>query len=85
MICVHCDFDFDARGTRKKLAGGKINECADCVEELGTETALTGRWAGCPYLHLKVMRHERIIEPHGITTSACTKVRAQHCLALIPQ
>ena len=45
MICVHCDFDFDARGTRKKLAGGKINECADCVEELGTETAINN--LGC--------------------------------------
>ena len=40
MICVHCDFKFDPRGTRKILAGGKINECADCVEELGTETAV---------------------------------------------
>ena len=45
MICVHCDCDFDARGTRKKLAGGKINECADCVEELGTETAV--KYLGC--------------------------------------
>ena len=45
MICVHCDFDFDPRGTRKILAGGKINECADCVEELGTETAV--KYLGC--------------------------------------
>ena len=45
MICVHCDYDFDPRGTRKILAGGKINECADCVEELGTETAV--KYLGC--------------------------------------
>ena len=45
MICVHCDCDFDSRGTRKKLAGGKINEFADCVEELGTETAV--KYLGC--------------------------------------
>ena len=37
MICVHCDYEFDPKGTLKQLAGGKINECASCVEELGTE------------------------------------------------
>ena len=45
MICVHCDCDFDPRGTLKRMAGGKINECADCVEELGTETAV--KYLGC--------------------------------------
>ena len=38
--CVHCDITFDLNSTAKKRAGGKINECADCVEELGTETAV---------------------------------------------
>ena len=30
----------DLNSFAKKQAGGKINECADCVEELGTETAV---------------------------------------------
>jgi len=38
--CVHCHYDFDLRSTAKRNAGGKINECPDCVEELGTETAV---------------------------------------------
>ena len=38
--CVHCDIDFNTNSTAKRNAGGKINECADCVEELGTETAV---------------------------------------------
>ncbi len=45
MICVHCDYKFDPNSTLKRLAGGKINECADCVEELGTETAV--KYLGC--------------------------------------
>ena len=45
MICVHCDYEFDPKSTLKKMAGGKINECADCVEELGTETAV--KYLGC--------------------------------------
>ena len=40
MICVHCDYEFDPKSTLKRMAGGKINECADCVEELGTEVAV---------------------------------------------
>lgn len=39
-ICVHCEISFDVHSTAKKQAGGKINECADCVDELGTETAV---------------------------------------------
>lgn len=39
-LCVHCEFEFDLDATAKKMAGGKINECADCVEELGTETTV---------------------------------------------
>ena len=39
-ICKHCNEIFDLDGHIKKAAGGKINECADCVEELGTEVAV---------------------------------------------
>ena len=45
MICVHCDYEFDPKSPLKKMAGGKIHECADCVEELGTETAV--KYLGC--------------------------------------
>ncbi len=38
--CVHCDISFDSQSYAKKKAGGKINECPDCVEELGTEQAV---------------------------------------------
>ena len=38
--CIHCQVMFDLRSSAKKQAGGRINECADCVEELGTETAV---------------------------------------------
>jgi len=36
--CVHCKEEFDTQSQHKKMAGGKINECPDCVETLGTET-----------------------------------------------
>jgi len=39
-ICKHCDEMFDLDGPLKKIAGGRINECPDCVEELGTEIAV---------------------------------------------
>jgi hypothetical protein len=39
-VCVHCEIDFDDQSRAKRDAGGKINECPDCVEELGTETAV---------------------------------------------
>jgi len=39
-ICKHCNETFDLDGPLKRLAGGKINECADCVEVLGTEVAV---------------------------------------------
>ena len=39
-VCIHCEIEFDLNSTAKKYAGGKINECPDCVEELGTETAV---------------------------------------------
>ena len=38
--CVHCEADFNVNSFAKKQAGGKINECPDCVEELQTETAV---------------------------------------------
>ena len=38
--CKHCNITFDLDSYAKRQAGGKINECADCVEELGTETAV---------------------------------------------
>ena len=37
--CIHCQVDFDPRSSAKRQAGGRINECPDCVEELQTETA----------------------------------------------
>lgn len=45
-ICIHCESDFDLNSYAKRKAGGKINECAICVEELGTETAV--RYLGLP-------------------------------------
>jgi len=38
--CVHCEIEFDLNSRAKKSAGGKINECPDCVEELNSETAV---------------------------------------------
>ena len=38
--CTHCEISFDPNSWAKKNAGGKINECPDCVEELGTEVAV---------------------------------------------
>ncbi len=40
MYCIHCEVEFDPKSQRKRKVGGRINECADCVEELGTETAV---------------------------------------------
>ena len=39
-ICIHCECEFDTNSQYKRSAGGKINECADCVEELQTEYAI---------------------------------------------
>lgn len=39
--CKHCGIEFSVNSQRKREVGGKINECADCVEDLGTETAPT--------------------------------------------
>ena len=39
--CKHCGIEFDHRSPLKSRVGGLINECPDCVEELGTERAPT--------------------------------------------
>ena len=41
--CKHCGEDFDTNSQTKKRVGGYINECPDCVQELGTETAVRYR------------------------------------------
>ncbi len=38
--CKHCGDVFRLDAIAKKSVGGKINECADCVVELKTETAV---------------------------------------------
>lgn len=40
MDCKHCGTEFNPHTPQKRQIGGKINECPDCVEELGTETAV---------------------------------------------
>jgi len=35
--CKHCGIEFDSASRAKRLAGGLINECPECVEELGTD------------------------------------------------
>ena len=34
--CKHCEEFFDLHSPEKRRAGGFINECPDCVEEMGT-------------------------------------------------
>ena len=36
-MCIHCEDYFDQRSVLKKSVGGYINECPDCVTDLGTE------------------------------------------------
>jgi len=38
--CIHCGDEFNASSRQKQIVGGKINECPDCVETLGTETTV---------------------------------------------
>jgi len=33
--CKHCEIEFDLYSRQKKLAGGYINECPDCIDERG--------------------------------------------------
>lgn len=35
MKCKHCELEFNPHSKEKKEVGGFINECPDCVEELG--------------------------------------------------
>lgn len=35
MICKHCNETFDLHSREKKEAQGYINECPDCIEEMG--------------------------------------------------
>ena len=35
--CIHCEDIFNLDSQLKRSVGGKINECPDCVEELGLE------------------------------------------------
>jgi hypothetical protein len=34
-VCKWCESEFNLFSRQKKLAGGLINECPDCLEELG--------------------------------------------------
>lgn len=38
--CRHCETEFNTLSLRKREVGGKIDECPDCVEDLGTEIAV---------------------------------------------
>ena len=40
MLCKHCGDQFDHRSRDKVKAGGFVNECPDCVEDLETESAV---------------------------------------------
>jgi len=33
--CKHCGIEFDLYSRQKKLAGGYINECPDCIDARG--------------------------------------------------
>ena len=37
--CKHCGDDFNHRSAYKRRVGGYINECPDCVEEMGGDPA----------------------------------------------
>ena len=41
--CKHCEVEFDYTSQTKKRVGGYIDECPECVERLGTETAIRYR------------------------------------------
>lgn len=38
-ICIHCEVEFDLTSLAKKMAGGKINECPECAEEVTVKYA----------------------------------------------
>lgn len=33
ITCIHCECEFDLHSQAKKMAGGKVNECAECSQE----------------------------------------------------
>ena len=35
--CKHCGIEFNVHSRQKRLVGGYINECPDCVEERGCD------------------------------------------------
>jgi len=41
--CKHCEETFETTSTLKRQVGGYINECPDCVMDLGTETTVRYR------------------------------------------
>ena len=43
MTCRHCEDEFDRMSSIKRRVGGYIDECPDCVQELGTEKAVRYR------------------------------------------
>lgn len=38
-VCVECDEEFDLNSQAKKLAGGKVNTCEFCSEEIAVKYA----------------------------------------------
>lgn len=38
-VCVECEEEFDLNSQAKKLAGGKITNCAECSEETAVKYA----------------------------------------------
>lgn len=39
LTCEVCETEFDLHSNQKKLAGGKINNCPDCAEEVAIKYA----------------------------------------------
>ncbi len=56
--CIHCDIEFDVNTPLKRAVGGKINECPDCVEELGTEIAIRHRGVNSEDNEVHIMSFE---------------------------
>jgi len=38
--CIHCESEFNQNSREKRAAGGKVDECPSCVNELQTEHAI---------------------------------------------
>jgi len=37
--CKHCEIEFNVNSRQKRLVGGYINECPDCVEDRGGDNS----------------------------------------------